>query len=292
MKKFKLIWFLLILCVVINVEDVFASTKVNTRTESNYLVPSDVIVTESIKSDILSTPAINVDEKIYDFADILTSKDEEKLYKQVNNFIIKTKIDCVIVTINNNVKNSTKQYAHDFYNYNNFWNDGILLLLDMSNKSIYVATNGYAYELFPDSRLQPMLKSVFAKVKERKYYEACTNFMTSVSQFVDIGLVNEDEKFVQVLDDGKVIITSSEYLLAIFIFALGGAAFIISILVLSNKMVRKATSAKGFLNKDTMKIIDISEMSLGAQVSKTPLSEVKNNKERNKTNQGGKGIKF
>lgn len=292
MKKFKGILVLLILCIAINIKGVLASTKVNTRTETNYLVPSDVIVTESIKKDILSTPAINVDEKIYDFADILTNKDEEKLYKQVNNFITKTNIDCVIVTINSNVKNSTKDYAHDFYNYNNFSNDGILLLLDMSNRSIYVATNGYAYELFPDSRLQPMLKSVFTKVKSERYYEACNNFITSVSQFVEIGLVSDDERFVQVSDNGDVTITDTDYLVAIFIFALGGAAFIISILVLSNRMVRKATSAKGFLNKDTMKIIDISEMSLGTQVSKTSLSEMKSNKEGNKTNQGGTGLKF
>ena len=294
MKKIKLIISLLVLCVFINCNNVFASTKVNTRSEGNYLVPSDVVVTESIKQDIMSTPAINAEEKVYDFADILTKDEEDKLYKHVKNFVDGANMDYVIVTTSKNNKASASKYARDFYDYNDFSNDGILLLIDMDNRSIYMLTSGNAYNLFPDSRMKPILENVFSKIKEKKYYDACKSFTTSISQFVKIGLVSDDEGVVKVGEDGSVLVKKDLHLLEVFVFALIGTLVIIGILVLSSRMVRKATSAKNFLNKETMKIINISEMSLGSQTYKKLLSSDNNSfdKKNNGPNQGGTGINF
>lgn len=292
MKKIRIIISLLMLCVFVNCNDVLASTKVNTRSEGNYLVPSDVVVTESIKQDIMSTPAINADEKIYDFADILTKNEEDKLYKQVKNFIDGTNMDYVVVTASKNNKASASKYAKDFYDYNDFKTDGILLFIDMDNRSIYMLTSGNAYNLFPDSRMKPILENVFGKIKEKKYYDACKTFTTSISQFVEIGLV--DDEVVKVDKDGSVIVRKDLHLLEILGFAFIGTLLIIGILILSSRMVRKATSAKEFLNKETMKIINISEMSLGSQTYKKLLSSDNSSfdKKNNGSNQGGAGLKF
>ena len=293
MKKIKVVLSLLILCVFINCNDVFASTKVNTRSEGNYLVPSDVIVTESIKNDIMSTPAINVEEKIYDFAEVLTQDEEDKLYKHVNNFVDGSIIDYTIVTIKKNNKASASKYAKDFYDYNDFKSDGILLLIDMDNKSIYMLTSGRAYDLFPNSRMEPILKNVFSKIKEKNYYDACMSFTTSISQFVEIGLL-EDDGVVKVGEDGSILLKKDLHLPEVFVFALIGTLVIIGVLILSSRMVRKATSAKNFLNKETMRIINISEMSLGSQTYKKLLSSDGGSfdKKDSGPNKGGTGLKF
>ena len=270
--------------------NVNASTRVNTRTDGNYYVPPDVIVTESNKNSILSTPAVNAEEKIYDFADLLTDGEEEALYKHVKHFIDKTKIDYVIVTISKNNKGSSKDYTRDFYNYNNFGNDGIILLIDRDFKGIYMTTNGRAVELFPDSRMEPILKNVFLLTKEKKFFDACKSFTTSISEFVKIGTVSDDEEVVKVSEDGTVKVSKSLHLIEVSIFALVGTAIIIGILILSSRMVKKATSASDFLNKDTMKIIDISEMFLGSRTFKAPLSGGSSNK-NSKPKQSGSGIK-
>lgn len=272
MKKFRILISFLIVGLCFSFLNVNASTRVNTRTEGNYLVPPDVIVAESNKNAILSTPAVNADEKIYDFADLLTDGEEEALYKYVKHFIDKTKIDYVVVTISKNNKGSSKDYTRDFYNYNNFGNDGIILLIDRDYKGIYMTTNGRAIELFPDSRMEPILKNTFLLTKEKKFFEACKSFTTSISEFVKIGVVSDDEEVVKVAQDGTVKVSKSLHLLDVFVFALVGTAVIIGILILSSRMVKKATSANDFLNKDTMKIIDISEMFLGSRTFKAPLS--------------------
>lgn len=292
MKKIKVFLSLLILCVCFSYSDVFASTKVNTRTDGNYLVPQDVIITESNKQAVLATPAVNASEKIYDFADLLTAKEEETLYKHVKHFIDGTQIDYVIVTISKNNKASSMNYARDFYNYNDFANDGIILLIDRDNKGIYMTTNGRAVELFPDSRMEPILKNVFNLTKNKKFYEACKSFTTSISEFVQIGTVTDKEEVVKVGEDGSVKVSKSFHFLEVSIFALIGTAIIIGILIISSRNVRKATSARDFLNKDTMKIIDISEMFLGSRTFKAPLSSGSNSSVNdNGPKQGGAGIK-
>lgn len=227
MKKIRIILCLMILSVCFNINDVFASTRVNTRTEGNYLVPTDVIITESNKQAILSTPAVDATEKIYDFADLLTDTEESTLYKSVKHFTDSTKIEYVIVTISKNNKASSKDYTKDFYNYNDFSNDGIILLIDRDKKGIYMTTNGRAVELFPDSRMEPILKNVFNLTKEKKFYEACKSFTTSISEFVQIGVAENGEELVKVGKDGSVKVSKNYHFVVIAGFALVGTAIII-----------------------------------------------------------------
>ena len=279
MKKLCLLICLLIgfLCF-----DVNASTRVNTRTEGNFLVPADVQVVESNKKAILGTPAVNADEKIYDFADLLSDKEEENLYKHVKHFIDKTKIDYVIVTISNNNKGSSMIYTKDFYNYNDFANDGIILLIDRDYKGIYMTTYGSAIELFPDSRMEPILKNVFNLTKENKFYEACKSFTTSISEFVKIGIVSDAGEVVKVSQDGSVKVSKKLHLIGILVFALIGTTIIIGILILCSRSSKKVNFVNDYLNKDTMKIIDVSEMFIGTRTFKASLSGDSNKINRQK----------
>lgn len=290
MKRIKLVLIISFICIVLNCNDVFASTKVNIRTEGNYYVPSDVVVTESNKNAILSTPSVNAEEKIYDFAEILTDVEEETLFKNIKHFTSSTNIDYVIVTAKKNNKASSKDYTKDFYNYNNFGNDGIILLIDRDKNGIYMSTFGKAVELFSDERMEPILKNVFELTKKKKFYDACKSFTTSISEIVKIGTVKDGE-VVKVGEDGTVKVSKDLHVVSVLLFSLLGTGIIIGILVLRCKMVRKATSARDYLNKDTMKIVDISEMFLGTRTFKASLTSSTGSKKKTTPPQGGAGIK-
>lgn len=290
MKKIKIFLCLLILSLCVNVNDVFASTRVNTRSEGNYLVPADVIITESNKQSVLATPAVDASEKIYDFADLLTDGEEKVLFKHVKHFIDSTQIDYVIVTISKNNKASSMNYARDFYNFNDFSGDGIILLIDRDNKGIYMTTNGRAVELFPDSRMEPILKNVFNLTKEKKFYDACKSFTTSISEFVQIGVVPDGEEIVKVGKDGKVKTSKNYHYVAIAGFALAGTFIIMLVLIISSKIKKKRSIVtKDCLNKETMRIINISEMSLGSRTYKSLIGSSEDKKD--KPNKGKTGTK-
>ena len=298
MKRFRIIVYFLILVFSFMCIETFASTKVNIRTEQNYLVPNDIVITESNRWNIMNTPAIDANEKVYDFGNLLTDKEEEKLYKEIKNVIDSSSLDFAIVTISENVKDSARDYAHDFYDYNLFGKDGLLFLIDMDTREIYMSTKGSAVSLFPDSRMAPILENVYGKVASKDYYSACSTFVTSIGQFIGIGEASVNEDIV-INDDGTV--SKNLHLLEIFIFSLIGTGIIIFIMISMNKMVNVATSSKEFLNKETMKIDDISETFLGSHVSKTPKSSSSSGGSRGGTsisrgssghNHGGMGRKF
>lgn len=289
MKKVQMVFIISILCICLNCSEVFAGTKVNIRSEGNYYVPSDVVVTESNKKAILGTPSVNAEEKIYDFADILTDGEEETLFKNIKHFISSTNMDYVIVTTKKNNKASSKDYTKDFYNYNDFSNDGIILLIDRDKMGIYMSTSGKAVEMFSNERMEPILKNVFNLTKERKFYDACKSFTTSISEIVKIGTVKDGE-VVKVSKDGNVKVSKDLHLFNVALGALIGTGIIIGILILSSRMVRKATSARDFLNKETMKIVDISEMFLGTRTFKAPLTSSVDKKKSTPPKQSGTGI--
>ena len=270
MKRVRSVIFLIIVCFTFCITNVFASTKTYVRNESNYLIPSDVRVTESNRERILNTPAINSNEKVYDFAELLSSTEEDNLYKQIKSFVDGTELDFAVVTIKENNKGSAQTYAHDFYDFNYFAGNGLLFLIDMDTRTIYMVTKGSAVDLFPNSRMEPILGNVYKKVSDGKYYDACSTFLTSISAFVDIGEVQADEDVV-VNEDGTI--SKDLHIGEVLIFALVGTVVVILIMIGMNRMVNKATSSREFLNKDTMKILNISEMFLGSHTSKTAIQK-------------------
>ncbi len=265
MKKVRLLILVLLVGVILNIGEVSASTKVNTRTEDDYLVPSSVIVTDANKNMILSTPAIDASEKIYDFAEVLTDSEEAKLYKKINKFIGETSMDLAIVTIKSNPMGDTRKYAHSFYKYNFFKDDGFLFLIDFDKGGIYMTTNGLAYGLFPDSRMQPVLKNVYDKILKKQFYDACDTFVNSISGFVGIGEATEGEDVV--IDvDGTV--KKNSWIAQALIFSVIGTVIVMIIFVSMNKNVRVATSSREFLVKETMVIKDLGDIHIDTSTSK------------------------
>ena len=77
----------------------FASTNTYPRTEDDLRINSWITVTEENKDNILNTPSVNEEEKIYDFADLYTDEQERDLFEMVNTYIEKNGVDLVILTI-------------------------------------------------------------------------------------------------------------------------------------------------------------------------------------------------
>ena len=107
-KKIFIIISLVLFCFTINVD---ASTKTYERTNDNLLVPDYIEVTDSNRSNVLLTPAVNADEKIYDYADLFSDSEEDKLYEQVKKFYDNTNYDLAVVTIDYNNKHSPSVYG-------------------------------------------------------------------------------------------------------------------------------------------------------------------------------------
>lgn len=266
-KRLLLIFIVFISLLCINVN---ASTNTYDRTEENLLVPDYVEVTERNKSNILLTPAVNAEEKIYDFADIYSSSDEDYLYTQVSNFIKETNLDLAIVTISYNNKHNTAMYADDFYDYNSFGLDenrsGLLLLVDMDSRRLYLSTTGDAINIYTDDRVNNIMSNIFTYFSNKDYYTATEIFINYAKSYTEVSS-GEDSHYV-FSEDGKIT-KSRKGILVAGIFAI--IITVISILVMAskNRLAKVASSSIGFLRKDTLNVKVVADNFLGSSVTKT-----------------------
>lgn len=242
---------------VFSITDVFASTDTFDRAEdNNYLIKKEYNIDDKMLKSILSTPAVDATEKIYDFADLYTADEEKELYSIVSKYIENYNFDFAIVTTNNNTKSSTKAYAQDFYDYNDFGIDtdysGILFLIDMDKRNFQMITTGAAIKMYTDTRIDICLDEAMEYISSGDYYDGTVAFVEKVDSYASIGFPDEFGNEPKLSGVSKLIAMPW---MGICIFALGGTGVVMLVFVLSSKNVHKATSSQQYLTKSDAKVI-------------------------------------
>ena len=204
---------------------------------------------------VKSVFAFNPSLKIYDYAQELSPTEEKDLKKLVDNYIENYNMDMVLVTVKYHTKNSTKQYAQDFYDYNGFGigdtNDGILFVIDFTygNRNIEIVTTGEAIKMYDDYRINKILDDITYK-KDTSYYNWFKIFIDDASSFAKDG-VPSSNKHVYIDKYGNPEIFPWPF---IIITSLIVPTIVIIILIFKNRMVRKHVNANFYINENSLNI--------------------------------------
>ncbi len=200
MKKF-----LFIIIFILNINTVYASTKTYNRTIDNLKVPDNIEVTDNNINAILDTKAVNEKEKIYDYANILTETQEEKVYKKITKFIKESNIDIVIITEKEKLPDPAN-YAFNFYDYNYFKPNGLIFLINLvDNKTnIYMWTSGNVTKTYNSKRIEAILKYEYDLFLNKKYYKGIDNFVKVVHSYY---IADKEGTLVRMNKKGNVIKT-------------------------------------------------------------------------------------
>lgn len=257
MKKLKIL-LIMIICVLINITTISASTKTYERTESNQYGVNKNLPKKNIYQ-IKKIPLVDASEKIYDYADILTDEEEQEVYKYIENFIAKTHIDMVFVSIDENFsEKQNEDYACDFYDYNDFGIDfenysGVLLLRNnyYADKYYNIYTFGDAQLYFSYNRLENILDDMYSDFVNKKYVDGIHTFTSMCSNYYKRGIASE-YKNSYIDENGYIRYNYGIPYFACFVISGGVTLVVMLILVRTNKMVKKATKAKEYLNKDSI----------------------------------------
>lgn len=236
---------------------VYASTNTYSRTTTDLKVPKKIKYKSSMEHNVLLTPSVNANEKIYDFAELLTEEEEKQLYDKVKEFLANTNLDLAIVTINTNVKDSTQEYADDFYDYNDFSIDGLAFVIDMQNRIFYISTAGKAMLYYDDYRIEYILSALDQEMYNHEYFNACNTLISQLTEYYDSGFSDNADKYVIV---GTQIYRKTPYLL-LSIIAVVSATIGTLILALRNKKVKLASNSNDYFdNKAFEKTKDTKEL--------------------------------
>lgn len=168
-----------------------------------------------------------------DDAGLFTGTQLEDLETQAAALSASLGLDVVIVTTDDTGGRSSMEYADDYFDYNGYGqgsdNDGILMLIDMDNREVWLSTTGLAIRYYTDARIESILDDILVYMPNGDYYNAALAFLKSAeywhAQGIPEGQHNIDE-------DGNVdyyqpprAITPEEAFLAGGAALLSGGAF-------------------------------------------------------------------
>lgn len=208
----------------------------------------------------INVKAINTEDKVYDFANVLTLDEKTELKESIDSFIEKYNMDMVIVTVKQHDYPTTEMYADRFYDINEFNKDGILCVIDFSPSlykklGFHISTTGKGIIMYDDARIEKILDKIDeAFYKNNEDYNGMFNaFINESKYYASLGIPKSNR-------DVKIDIDGRPYIETRFPwFRLGFMSAIISgiiviVLMLRNKMVHKSNDANFYINKDSISI--------------------------------------
>lgn len=130
---------------------------------------------------------------VVDLAGLFTDEEASRMQKDAKELGEKYMMDIVIVTTSDAEGKSPRQYADDFFDYNDYGvgeeRNGILFLLDYDNREAYISTSGSGIRYLTDERIESILDDVFdSGLSDGDNFGAANAFLSAVENFLEIGV--------------------------------------------------------------------------------------------------------
>lgn len=189
MKKIFSIIFLILVCSIsFAQQDMYSIGK---RTQANPYVSKFEATFENMEY-ILSTPYVDTAYKIYDYANVLPESKRREIRRRCQEFINKTGLGIAIVIVNGvdhptfNRFSPQETFIQDFYDYNDFKWNGVMMLLNIApeatkHHSIYDAGSLHEWD-FIGSRREDYGPEMKARYNSGNYYGDIMWFIEHVEE--------------------------------------------------------------------------------------------------------------
>lgn len=132
-----------------------------------------------------AAPDAGNDRRVYDMAGLLTPEEIQGFEQTISEYRNRMKLDLVVVTTNDSEGKTAQEYADDFYDQGGFGygkkKNGVLFLIDMDTRQLYVSTGGDVIRLLSDKRIDKILDNTYEYAREEDYAGSVDVFLKDVS---------------------------------------------------------------------------------------------------------------
>lgn len=248
MKKYLilLIAILTFSCSTVNAKEVNTYER---NEENRYGINSSIELNDNRINRAKLIPFIDSNELIYDFSNLLTDDDFEQLQKKIQKVSKNKKFTIVVVTTDDIKGLSKEDYADDFYDYNNFKLDGVLLLIDMSDRYVYISTSGEGQLVIDDERIELILDEVAPKLTSGDYSYAIATFIDQIENYLNKGKAKTMSNCHIIDENGNYECDKKIPYYLVIIIPLIITTIVTIIGLLRYKKIHLATNADIYLNK-------------------------------------------
>ena len=200
--------------------------------------------------------------RMEDYADLLSSYEEENLRNMLDEVSEELQFDIVIVTTNSTGGKSSQDYADDFYDYNGYGMgddfDGALLLINMEYREWHISTTGYGMTAITNSEVQDIGDEIVEYLSYGDYSEAFEEFIRLAQKEV------KRERDSEVLDFGEILIR-----IAISIVIGMGLAFIpVTVMKKQLNNVAMKNEASDYMKRNQIRMTEQRDMFLYSTMSR------------------------
>lgn len=215
---------------------------------------------------IKSVNAFDNTIKVYDYAQVLTEKEESKLKKDVDKFINKYNFDMAIVTVKYYNQETLNEYMNLFYIKNDFGigtnKDGIMAVLDLKNDNniIWIETFGNVKDYYSESEIKSIINDV---QKEKNNYNKLEIFIDGAFNYVD--------KFEDNYSDTNILLLLNWF--QVLTLSILIPTMIVIIGIFKNKNVRKEDSARYYINENSVVITKRNEKYITTNTKKERINK-------------------
>lgn len=193
---------------------------------------------------------IDTQQKVYDYANLLTDSEEESLAAATKEILGTYKLDTVVVTTADAENKSSMEYADDFYDYNGFGYgetyDGLLLLIDMENRMVWLSTCGSAIPMFSDSHIEEITSDAASYLSSADYYGGCSSALQDIASTAkaDVEMATVGGRFMR-----------SARRIPLYLLAAAAVSGIsIAVMAHQSQTARKARNAAAYLDRGSMRL--------------------------------------
>ena len=129
---------------------------------------------------------------VVDDMGFLSDSDIQELQGKINKIKEQFRLDVVIVITNKMNGKSSMDYADDYYDYNGYGIDsqysGLLMLINMKDREVWISTTGRAIDIFTDGRISDMTGRIASYLSNANYKRACHVFLDDVINYSNKGV--------------------------------------------------------------------------------------------------------
>lgn len=202
---------------------------------------------------------------LVDDADLLTDSEESDLLAKLETISQNQQMDIVVVTTNSLNGETPRDYADDFYDYNGYAEDGVLLLISMEDSDWDISTTGYGITAVTDAGREYMADQFLDDLSNGYFYDAFVTYADLCDEFItqalngnpyDIGnLPKEDFSYVK-----KLVVS--------LVIGLVVALIVTSSMTAQLKSVHKQSEAADYVKNGSMKVTESRDLFLYRRVDR------------------------
>lgn len=129
---------------------------------------------------------------VFDEAGLFSQDDIARMDEEIKGLKAETDMDYVVLTIDDAEGKTSQEYADDYYEATGFGThgnySGMLYLIDMENREIWISTEGDMMRYLTDERIDVILDHAFDKVADGDYAGSALSVLQDAGSYIASGI--------------------------------------------------------------------------------------------------------